>query len=249
MQLYAQLQRRGVTRPVRELVGFDRVALNAGDVATVTFHLQPALLAYYDVDMNLVVTPGEVELMAGPSSATAPALDRLHDHRRTESRWPHVRSISRGRTSSTPEMNTFPGAHALSALGLAPEEGPAASPYRFPDGGAWRIEIPSVEGIEPLRAVLEEARALNVPVHRVSQGSGVMMLSDAEISEMLGLAADAGVEVCLFLGPRGTWDIGAAASASGGAGPRARGTDQLGQCLADLQRAADLGVRKRAGRR
>jgi beta-glucosidase len=72
VQLYAQLQRRGVTRPVRELVGFDRVALNAGDVATVTFHLQPALLAYYDVDMNLVVTPGEVELMAGPSSARLP---------------------------------------------------------------------------------------------------------------------------------------------------------------------------------
>ena len=72
VQLYAQLQRRGVTRPVRELVGFDRVALNVGDVATVTFQLQPALLAYYDVDMNLVVTPGQVELMAGPSSATLP---------------------------------------------------------------------------------------------------------------------------------------------------------------------------------
>jgi hypothetical protein len=95
-----------------------------------------------------------------------------------------------------------------------------------------------------MRAVLEEAAALEVPVHRVSQGSGVMMLTDGEIAEMLGMGADAGVEVCLFLGPRGTWDIGAATrSSSGGAGPRARGTDQLGQCLADLQRAADLGVR------
>ena len=37
-----------------------------------TFALQPAILAYYDVDMNLVVTPGEVQLMAGPSSATLP---------------------------------------------------------------------------------------------------------------------------------------------------------------------------------
>jgi beta-glucosidase len=72
VQLYARLQRRGVTRPVRELVGFDRVALHPGDAATVTFHLRPALLAYYDVDMNLVVTPGEVELMAGPSSARLP---------------------------------------------------------------------------------------------------------------------------------------------------------------------------------
>jgi beta-glucosidase len=72
VQLYARLQRRGVTRPVRELVGFDRVALHPGDAATVTFHLRPTLLAYYDVDMNLVVTPGEVELMAGPSSARLP---------------------------------------------------------------------------------------------------------------------------------------------------------------------------------
>ena len=40
--------------------------------AIVTFTLQPAILAYYDIDMNLVVTPGEVRLMAGPSSATLP---------------------------------------------------------------------------------------------------------------------------------------------------------------------------------
>ena len=95
-----------------------------------------------------------------------------------------------------------------------------------------------------MRAVLDEARALDVPVHRVSQGSGVMMLTDAEITEMLAMGDDAGVEVCLFLGPRGTWDIGGATWApAGGAGARARGADQLGQCLADLRRAADLGVR------
>jgi hypothetical protein len=47
----------------------------------------------------------------------------------------------------------------------------------------------------------------------------------------------------LFLGPRGTWDIGGATrSPSGGTGRRARGADQLGQCLEDV-RAAELGVR------
>ncbi len=92
--------------------------------------------------------------------------------------------------------------------------------------------------------MLDEAARLDVPVHRVSQGSGVMMLTDAEITEMLALAGERGVEVSLFLGPRGTWDIGAAvSSASGGAGPRARGLDQLGHCLAECHRAADLGVR------
>ena len=72
VQLYASITRREVTRPVRELVGFARVALDVGAVGTVTFTLRPEILAYYDVDMNLVMTPGEVHLMAGPSSATLP---------------------------------------------------------------------------------------------------------------------------------------------------------------------------------
>lgn len=134
---------------------------------------------------------------------------------------------------------------ALAAVGLsAVAPALADSPHRFPDDGAWRLEIPSVEGVEPLRAVLDEAARLDVPVHRVSQGSGVMMLTDTEITDMVGLAAERHVEVSLFLGPRGTWDIGAAvSSSSGGAGPRARGLDQLAQCLEDCCRAAELGVR------
>jgi hypothetical protein len=104
------------------------------------------------------------------------------------------------------------------------------------------VEIPSVEGPHALEAVLEEAETLGVTVHRVSQGSGVMMLTDAEIVSMLTLAGN--IELSLFLGPRGSWDTGAATrSISGGSGPRARGRDQLGQCLEDCRRAADLGVR------
>jgi len=72
VQLYARLRRRGVTRPVRELVGFHRVALDSGKAATVAFALEPGILAYYDIDMDLVVTPGNVELMVGPSSAQLP---------------------------------------------------------------------------------------------------------------------------------------------------------------------------------
>ena len=140
-------------------------------------------------------------------------------------------------------MQPLPGEAALAALGLdVTQPRPATSEKRFPDGGAWRVEIPSVEGPHALEAVLEEAQALGVTVHRVSQGSGVMMLTDADIAAMLTLAGD--IEVSLFLGPRGTWDVGAATrSLSGGGGPRARGRDQLGQCLEDCRRAADLGVR------
>ena len=61
------------------------------------------------------------------------------------------------------------------------------SDARFADGLRYRIEIPSVEGPAVLRAVLEEADARGVPLRRVSQGSGVMMLTDTEIAEMAAL--------------------------------------------------------------
>ncbi|MGW7353096.1 hypothetical protein [Streptomyces sp. NPDC054784] len=139
-----------------------------------------------------------------------------------------------------------PGEPALTTLGLpAPAPDPAdASPHRFPDGGAWRVEIPSVEGPEALAAVLKEAGDLDVPVHRVSQGSGVWMLTDAEITEMVSACAAHRTDLCLFTGPRGTWDIGAATrTASGGAGLRPRGHDGLAGCVEDAVRATELGVR------
>jgi hypothetical protein len=83
------------------------------------------------------------------------------------------------------------------------------SPKRFPDGAQYRVEIPSVEGPNALAAVLEEAEKLGVLIHRISQGSGIMLLTDAEIREMAKLGAEAGIEVSLFVGPRAAWDTGA----------------------------------------
>lgn len=92
--------------------------------------------------------------------------------------------------------------------------------------------------------MLAESARLGVPVHRVSQGSGVWMLTDAEITEMVAACAEQGVELCLFLGPRGTWDVGAGVhTPSRGAGLRARGRDQLAQCVEEAERAVALGVR------
>ena len=92
------------------------------------------------------------------------------------------------------------------------------SEARFADGLRYRIEIPSVEGPEVLRAVLDEADERGVAVRRVSQGSGVMMLTDAEISEMAAIGAERGVEVSLFLGPRGAWDAGGQSAATAAVG-------------------------------
>lgn len=139
-----------------------------------------------------------------------------------------------------------PGAAAFDLLGLdAPEPTPAdASAHTFPDGGRWRTEIPSVEGPEALATVLKETTRLDVPVHRISQGSGVWMLTDAEITEMVESCAERDIELCLFTGPRGTWDIGAATrSPSGGGGLRARGQTSVAGCVEDALRAVELGVR------
>ena len=92
----------------------------------------------------------------------------------------------------------------LEGMGLPPGDlhDLPSSTQRFPDGGQWRVEIPSVEGPNALRAVFESADELGVPVHRVSQGSGVMLLTDGELDEMREIAAERGVEVSLFVGPR-----------------------------------------------
>lgn len=116
---------------------------------------------------------------------------------------------------------------------------------RFADGGQYRVEIPSVEGPRAMEAVLEAAASHQVPIHRVSQGSGIMLQTDEEIERMVALGRGRGVEVCLFVGPRANWDTGAqAASASGRVlGASLRGADQLAYGVEDVRHACRLGVR------
>jgi hypothetical protein len=120
-----------------------------------------------------------------------------------------------------------------------------SSPLRFADGGQWRIEIPSTEGPRLLRAVLEEADQRRVPVHRVSQGSGIMLLTDEEITDMLEMGRQRGIEVNLFIGPRATFDTGAQVYSAAGKtlGLGLRGADQLVFAMEDVKRAVKLGLR------
>ncbi|MFM1654742.1 U32 family peptidase [Brevibacillus sp. B_LB10_24] len=120
-----------------------------------------------------------------------------------------------------------------------------ASAKRFPDGAQYRIELPSVEGPRALEATLEEIDRYGITVHRVSQGSGIMLLTDEEIQEMARMTAERGMELSLFVGPRGTWDISAQPFTAAGKviALRHEGADQLVYAMEDLKRAADLGVR------
>jgi hypothetical protein len=121
--------------------------------------------------------------------------------------------------------------------------GAATSERRFSDGVRYRVEIPSVEGPTVMRAVLEEADARGVPVRRVSQGSGVMMLTDAQLDEMAQLGAERGVEVSLFLGPRGAWDAGGQSLVTSAVGVVARGDAGVEACLAEVRRGLAHGIR------
>jgi len=144
-------------------------------------------------------------------------------------------------------MTSTTTAALLAGLGLpgGDAHGLPAAGTRFPDGAHYRVEIPSVEGPACLAAVLDEAKRLDVPVTRVSQGTGVGLLTDAEIAEMVARAADTGVEVSLFARPCAGWDASAMsrAPAGGGLAAATRGADQLAATVDEIRRAADLGVR------
>jgi len=120
-----------------------------------------------------------------------------------------------------------------------------SSDKRFPDGAQYRIEIPSTEGPACLAAVMEEADRLAVTVHRVSQGSGVFLITDQELDHMREIAQAGNVEVSLFARPNAAWDNSAMSRSPGGQvlAPACRGADQLVYGLDDIRRAAAHGFR------
>jgi len=57
-----------VPRPIRELKGYQRLMLRPGETKRITFHLPVDQLAFYDLDLNLILEPGKVEVQVGCSS-------------------------------------------------------------------------------------------------------------------------------------------------------------------------------------
>ena len=115
----------------------------------------------------------------------------------------------------------------------------------FPDGAAFRIEIPSVEGPRVLDAVLRAAESEGITVNRISQGSGAVLLRAAELRDMAQAGREAGIEVCLFVGPRERYGVGAHARSQDGRahGDQVRGLRQISYALEDVLRATEQGIR------
>jgi beta-glucosidase len=72
VQLYVRHRDVSVPRPVKELKGFKRVALQPGERKTVTFTLHVNQLGVYDQATRYVVEPGTIEVMVGNSSQHLP---------------------------------------------------------------------------------------------------------------------------------------------------------------------------------
>jgi beta-glucosidase len=95
VQLYLHDVVASVTRPVRQLVGFARVALEPGEAAEVAFRVHADRTAFSGRDLQRVVEPGDVEVLVGTSASDLPCRGRVRLTGR-------VRQVGRGRRLVTP---------------------------------------------------------------------------------------------------------------------------------------------------
>ena len=68
VQLYIRDVQASVSRPVKELKGFQRIRLKAGESREVTFPVTRRELSFFDAEGHEVVEPGEFHIMTGPNS-------------------------------------------------------------------------------------------------------------------------------------------------------------------------------------
>ncbi|WP_425041396.1 hypothetical protein [Primorskyibacter sp. S187A] len=118
------------------------------------------------------------------------------------------------------------------------------SEKRFEDGAQYRFEVPGIQGPSAMAALMEAVAKNGVPIHRVTQTKGVMTLLDSEITAMVDMAAEAGVELVLSVGPRATTDTSASVNTPEGLrmGYRLRGQEQVIRATEEIRRGVDLGV-------
>src|SRR5271166_7160386 len=89
------------------------------------------------------------------------------------------------------------------------------------------------------------AAAEGITVNRVSQGSGAVPMRAVELHTMAQAGLEAGVEVCLLVGPRERYGVGAHARSQDGRahGDQVRGLRQISYALEDVLRATEEGIR------
>lgn len=119
------------------------------------------------------------------------------------------------------------------------------SQKRFSDGAQYRFEVPGIQGPNVMEALLDAMEKYQIPLHRVTQTKGIMMLTDNEIMKMVELAKEGQTDLILAIGPRATTDTSASVHTEEGVrmGYRLRGQEQIVRAIEDVKRAAAFGCK------
>ena len=122
-----------------------------------------------------------------------------------------------------------------------------SSTKTFPDGAHWRVEISGVERPSTMEAMIDEARKMNITIHRIVATVGGSTYCDfEELEAMAQMARAEKIEVVMAVGHRKAWDVGSKEMSNWeGAmwGPRLRGSDNICYWLADMMRNIEAGIR------
>ena len=120
-----------------------------------------------------------------------------------------------------------------------------SSTARFPDGGAFRIECPTVNSADAVEALLNTATKSGIVINRVTETYGMFRHTRDEIKEMCRLCNEYGAELLMSVGPRAPYDTGGTVQTPQGVriSYRLRGMEQVLRAVEDIKRGYDLGVR------
>src|SRR5512139_2399220 len=112
-----------------------------------------------------------------------------------------------------------------------------SSTLRFPDGAAFRIEVPTVNTAESVAALLDTATKNGITINRVTETYGMFRHTREEIKEYCRICNDHKAELLMSVGPRATYDTGATVLSQQGAriSYRLRGMDQVLRGVEDIK--------------
>ncbi|GLW46278.1 hypothetical protein Stsp02_19400 [Streptomyces sp. NBRC 14336] len=115
----------------------------------------------------------------------------------------------------------------------------------FPDGGHFRIEVPTVNTVQAAETLLAESRRRGFTINRITETRGMYRHTEREIGAYVALGEEYGTEILMSVGPRATYDIGGGVQTPEGSriGYRLRGQDQIVRAVEDVKRGIALGVR------
>ena len=75
VQLYIRDMVASISRPVKELKGFQRIHLAVGESKQVSFDITPDMLKFYNADLKHIIEPGDFQIMIGANSKEVEALN------------------------------------------------------------------------------------------------------------------------------------------------------------------------------